>query len=347
MVLDVPTSRLTGRVLLNGQPVTSSGICDETGSAVTIQLSGERGSFLLVEARCPDFNFDALVLRDRYRVLLGDASLFDRYRYRGTNLPGQLWSAPGSIDATSPEAYADFDVRTATVSGTLTINGADPSPEDCARGGWLRLATGDRAAFELPVRCENGRLRFDGEVYEGEHRARVSGAQIPWVWGSGHHGWSSFPLELSERLWVPAESPLVIDVPLAVVRGEVLENGRSPGARPCPGATPTVAAWVVLQDVNGWNVFQLPILCGDPSLRFEGAVQRGEYRVSVKKTEYPIGTWPEADWQAPGTLTVDGDQELRVDVQLVDTSVRVRLDGRPLRARCSGVSAEVGALFFG
>ncbi|MCC6332800.1 MAG: hypothetical protein IT380_02285, partial [Myxococcales bacterium] len=95
--------------------------------------------------------------------------------------PGYSCDALGACRGGSP-VNLSFDVRTFTVSGSVTLNGAPPSGTgstgSCSTSprGWVELSDAARGySFSLPIACMGTPAPFTGLVYPGTYRVKVRG----------------------------------------------------------------------------------------------------------------------------------------------------------------------------
>jgi hypothetical protein len=185
LVIDVTTSLFSGTVTLNGaNPVSNSSTCAVTATDTT---SG-RGFVLLLETT------QGYVVSTNLQGCTNTTATFSTALYPGTykvTVIGQASDIPSVPDLANSAMVVNaaganlaFDVKTSPVSGTVTLNGANPVSNSSSCGMAPGDARGDVVFTETtlgyrftPVLlgCTNTTATFSAAVYPGTYQVAVGG----------------------------------------------------------------------------------------------------------------------------------------------------------------------------
>jgi hypothetical protein len=235
LAVDVKMSPVSGIVTLNGaNPVSNSSSCAVTAT----DTSFERGQVTLTETTtgasfttnlqgCTNATatFSVAVYPGTYDVtVVGDSS----------DLPSAPYTANGALLVNGAVPNLVFDVKTNLVSGTVTLNGANPvsnstncpvtSPNNSfgfQRGAVLLTDTTTGASFAATLQgCTNTTATFSTAVYPGTYKVIVTGLD------------SNLPVQSytanSALVVNGAVANLALDVKTSPISGTVTFNGASP-----------------------------------------------------------------------------------------------------------------------
>lgn len=276
LAYDLLTHRVSGTVTLDGASPTQNATCragitrGAVGFAST--TSSERiGLRIACDAANPGspFSFSGEVYPGTYAIEVtgGDS-----------NLPRMTYRLPGTITIDGPREGLAVDVRTATVAGTVTLDGAPPPA--CTGATWGKLTFESQQPYynesvvvPCPAAAPPGTpFAFEILLFPGDYTvfAQINGAAGLFVGGDRLH----------------------VDAPLTGVRldgttrqhavsGTVTMNGVIPESE-C--VAPAERAVVELADLDSGVTVDLPVPCAAPGspFTFAGTAPPGTYRVGVR-----------------------------------------------------------------
>jgi len=203
--VDIPTTKVSGTVTVNGGAITNT-----NGGEGTVSLVNAAGDSAILANTAPTGSYSALVVPgtyDLYYTNTVSGSLLP------TNTAAKIQS--GIVVGTSPLSL-NIDVPVQTVSAAITINGA--AVTGAAKGQWflaLKNAAGDRAEL----------LTYASST--GAYSARVVPGTYDLYWtcnGSDLPGNTAAKIKSGIVVGTSALS-LSVDVPSATISGAVTVNG--------------------------------------------------------------------------------------------------------------------------
>jgi hypothetical protein len=179
---DVPLSRVSGTITLNGvRPLAGTACATQRSpaSAQVIFIDAANNRWSQANTLCDDatFSFSGNVIAGTYQVLVANSG-----GATGSNLPSQPYVAMGSMDASSDVSGLKLDVQTVPVVGHVMLEGALPAlgvgcqtqpTAPASTVTFLERNLGYR--FDLTTLCTDFTFRFDDFVYPGTYRVMVQG----------------------------------------------------------------------------------------------------------------------------------------------------------------------------
>lgn len=314
LAIDVPTVRVSGRVLVNGAaPARQSAAAPLTTLDVSLTDTVQpmqRSSFSIdcSDALTPCTGaFTEPVFRGRALASVGGLNV--------ATMPGVPASSPGlPLDATVPRPGVVLDVPTTSLQGTVTVNGMAPTISSQAADGGVgfgvrlsRPESGEQLAFASPcpspVPQASCPITFGAPAFQGTTLTAEASAQ----------GFNELPFVLLGRpVWplgrvFPAEGAITIgaapvsvtlDVKTARLRGTVTVNGATPQrmgtASPALLQLTNRATGAVLTIGLSCAAMPAPPAC---ALSFDTLVPRGVYEVAlVPQTLTDVAGGPFIRW---------------------------------------------------
>jgi hypothetical protein len=318
LTFDVATPSVGGTVTMDGAIPTAACVNDRRG-----MLSFENritGYTSEVPIPCGDAGsplaFRQKLYAGEYRVTFRSTP--------GSSLPSPPYTLDSGLQIQASVDNLQFDVPTQMASGTVTLAGAAPT-SDCATSGnadraTVLLSSYSLGSFELPVPCNGGAspVAFSGRVYRGYYRATIRGgaSSIP-----------SQPYEVPAEISVPSSAPIVLDIPLSTVAGEVTV-AKAPPTGPCGGVVTFRDSWARAE-------FKLPIVCsgGVPPFTFGGQIYSGSYQAWVNGL--PGSNLPLTPRQVEGINSMSDMAHLKLDVSDYAVSGKVTLNGVDPTSECT------------
>ncbi|MGZ3406099.1 MAG: hypothetical protein ACXVAN_06610 [Polyangia bacterium] len=277
--IDVKTVQVAGTVTLNGAAPTTLPSCNPSPSTskASVRLTDvARGySFdLPVPCSASTFSWSGVVFPGSYRVsVIGDSNY--------SSLPAQSFVANAQLDIAADAQGVALDVKTASVGGTVTLNGAAPTTSAaCSANPTAAKATvhlvdsvnGYR--FDLDVPCSSATFAWGGVVFPGTYAVTVD----------GDASYSNVPPSAfiaNPALAVSGTAAnQALDIKTAHVAGNITLNGALPTST-CPSGSTYSKAAVHLTDAKHGYRFDFPVLCSQTDYAWTGAVYPGTYVVSV------------------------------------------------------------------
>ncbi len=333
LALDVKASLASGTVTLNGaNPVSNSGNCTATGTSyargtVTLREKTQGYSFSTSLQGCGNAaaTFSTAVYPGTYEVRVNGAY---------SDLPGETYVAGSPLVVDAAGGNLAIDVKTSLVSGTVTLNGANPvsNSSTCVvtagdttdPRGWVTLSDATTgSSFPVILQgCGTTSATFSVTVLQGTYQVRVNG---------GSSNLPSAPYPASSALVVNGPiANLAFDLKTSPVSGSVTLNGANPvsNSTNCAvTATDTTARGTVTLKETTTSVSFTTILqgCTDTAATFSTAVYPGTYKVTVSGFSSDI---PRAAYVASSALVVNGAvANLAFDLKTSPVSGAVTLNG--------------------
>lgn len=324
--LDVKTASVGGTVTLNGAAPMTLAACtgNDTAAKATVHLSDATDGYqfdLDVPCSAADFAWGGVVYPGKYVVSVAGSRSF-------TDLPEAPFVANAALTIGGNTANQVLAVKTVTVSGTVTLNGAAPTASCPAADPAYTKATVHLAdvkqgyAFDLPVPCSQTDFSWSGAVYPGTYAISVDGG----------NGYSDLPMTAYVAKSGVAISGNVagqaLDVRTVSIDGTVTLNGAAPTPTSyCSGSPTATQATVVLQDKTNGYSFTLLIPCSSTTLAWSGTVFPGTYSVSVVGQSY-YSSLPTSPYVAKDALAVNGATSgVALDIKTVTLSGAITLNG--------------------
>lgn len=336
LILDVKTVRVSGRITLNGATPTLGSSCTGNPSSTTATITftdAVRKNSFAVTTRCsdPTFSFAETVYPGTYEVKVSGSSTF-------TNLPFPPLVVSPALSVSANTSNLMFDVKTITVAGRLTLNGATPTRGTYCTGNpngqSATVSFGDTTRgiyFDLPIPCSDPTFSFSGSIYPGSYKVAFMNELSP--------GSSNIPLRgilAGPPLTVAANtSGLVLDIKTVNASGRITFNGAAPIRGASCAANPTNAtAAVYFTDKTTGNQLTLFSRCNDATFSFSGLLFPGTYEVRVGGGGAPVSNIPvaaaaNAFLAIPEQIITADVTNLILDVKAFSASGNVLLNGIP------------------
>lgn len=334
--LDVRTYRVSGSVTLNGAtPVSTCPSAVGNRTEVTF-IGGSKGMVVApipCDAGTPEFRFEATLLPGTYEVQVGNImELLRSSNY--SNLPAGVVEVLSAFVVDKDETGVVLNVTTATVSGTVTLNGAAPTGA-CNIGSTraeVNFVSEEGTYVSLPVTCFGPAFPadFSGQVPLGTYRVLVRdhATDIP--------DFGAFEARTGFVIGAPV-SNLVLDVKAHPVVGLLTRNGVAP-TETCIAAE--LVAQVSLRDPARGYAALVPMSCaaGTTNWYYSTTVFQGDYRLFVTGTAK--SNLPLLPYEAPGTLSVQAPvSNANIDVKTYAFSGVVTRNGVTPPVVCAGAYA--------
>ncbi len=325
VVLDVKTAAVDGTVTLNGAAPTTAAACSTNASAakaVVHLVDATDGYRFDLDVPCSSstFAWSGVVFPGTYVVSVAGNAAY-------SNLPTTAFVANPSLAVGGNVAGQLLAVKTVSVAGSITLNGAAPTTT-CTTGSTYSKAAvhltdakqGYR--FDLPVSCSQADFSWSGNVYPGTYAVTVDG-------GSGYSNLPRQAFVANSALAVQsAVTGQALDVQTVTVAGNVTLNGAAPAPTQYCTTYPTATqATVHLSDATRGYLFDIAIPCNATALAWSGTVFPGTYRVTVTGQQ-TYSTLPTAAFVAQDGLAVSANtSNVAVDVKTVNVAGTLTLDG--------------------
>jgi hypothetical protein len=334
LAVDVKTSLVSGTVTLNGaNPVSNSSTCAVTAGDtsdprgwVTLSDATTGSSFPVILQGCGTTaaTFSVTVLQGTYQVRVNGGS---------SNLPSAPYPASSALVVNGPLANLTFDEKTSPVSGTVTLNGANPisnstscvvtATDTTARGTVTLKETTTGVSFNTSLQgCTNTTATFSTVVYPGTYKVTVSGfySDIP------------RPAYVASSAVVvnAAVANLAFDVKTTPVSGAVTLNGANPVSNSSSCALTDAShrrgAVTLVETTQGYSFSaSLQGCTNTTAATFSTAVYPGTYEVTVSGDYSDL---PGLAYVASSALVVNGAvADLALDVKTSPVSGTVTLNG--------------------
>ncbi len=277
--IDVKTVNVAGTVTLNGAAPTTLPSCNPspaTSKASVHLVDAARGYQFDLPVPCSasTFSWSGVVFPGNYQVTVtGDSNY--------SSLPTQAFVANAALEVSADAQNVALDVKTASVGGTVTLNGAAPtttaactSNASAAKATVHLVDTTDGYRFDLDVPCSSSTFQWGGVVFPGTYVVTVDGdptySNVP-----------PSPFVANAALQVSGSaSNQALDIKTVQASGTVTLNGLVPTST-CPSSSTYSKAAVHLSDAKHGYRFDFPIPCTQTDYAWSGAVYPGTYVVTV------------------------------------------------------------------
>ncbi len=325
IAIDVKTVNVSGTVTLNGAAPSTLPSCNPSPSTAkaTVHLvdPGRGYSFdLPVPCSASTFTWSGVVFPGTYKVTVtGDSNY--------SSLPAQSFVAEAALDVKSDAQNVALDVKTASVGGTVTLDGAAPmTTAACSGNATAAKATvhlvdaSDGYRFDLDVPCSSSTFQWGGVVFPGSYVVSVDGDST----------YTNLPDTAFVANGALAVSGTVDNQVLAVktakVAGTVTLNGAAPTST-CPSGSTDSKAAVHLTDKKQGYRFDVPVPCSQTDFSWSARVYPGTYAVTVDGGS-GYSNLPDAAYVANASLAINADVSGQaLDVQTVTVGGTVTLNG--------------------
>ncbi|MDB4970025.1 MAG: hypothetical protein JWN44_5714 [Myxococcales bacterium] len=278
--LDLKTVTVGGTITLNGTAPAATTFCTSNPSATqaTVTLTDATNGYLFnVNVPCSSTTlaWTGTVFPGTYNVTVHGQPSY-------STLPNDSFLAKDGFAVSANAANVALDVKTATVAGSITLNGTAPtSTPSCGSNPSQIKATVHLTnaklgySFDLPVQCSSSSFAFSGEVFPATYVVRVSGGSYSNV--------PAEPFQANGALAVSSNvSGQALDVKTTSVGGTLTLNGAAPSTTTSCNPNPTASkAHVNFYDATSGYAFNVPVACSSASFAWSGVVYPGTYRISV------------------------------------------------------------------
>ncbi|HEX9103376.1 MAG TPA: hypothetical protein VF997_14290 [Polyangia bacterium] len=324
--IDVKTVNVSGSVTLNGAAPSTLPACNANPASTKANvhlIDSARGYQFDLPVPCSasTFSWSGVVFPGAYKVTVtGDSNY--------SSLPSQAFVANAALNVTADAQNVALDVKTASVGGTVTLNGAAPTTTAACTGNagaakaTVHLVDGaDGYRFDLDVPCSSATFQWGGAVFPGTYAVTVDG-------DPSYSNVPSTPFVANAALAVSGTvGNQALDIKTAHAAGTVTLNGAAPTAS-CPSAsTGYTKATVHLTDKKDGYRFDLPITCAQTDFAWTGAVYPGTYAVTVDGGS-GYSNLPHAAYVANSALAIASDVSGQaLDVQTFTVGGTVTLNG--------------------
>ena len=230
LILDVKTVTVAGTVTLNGAAPTSTCM---TSSPATVQFQEiNQGYTLSIAVPCtPTFAFSGTLYPGNYKVtVLGNSN---------SNLPqGTAFVANPALELAVDKTGVVFDVKTVSIDGKVTLNGAPPSSSCSTSSPATVLLHEITQGYNLTIAVPcTPSFAWSGNIYPGTYKVSVAGNS-----NSNLPQGTAFVVNAAMVL-LANQSALNLDVKTVTIDGKVTLNGAAPTST-CMTSSP---ASIVLQ----------------------------------------------------------------------------------------------------
>ncbi|MCU1280068.1 MAG: hypothetical protein JWM53_3614, partial [bacterium] len=299
--LDIKTAHVAGTVTLNGLMPTSTCPSGSTYSKAAVHLSDAKHGYrfdFAVPCSQSDYAWTGAVYPGSYVVTVDGGSGY-------SNLPSEAFVANPSLAVANDVSGQALDVKTFTVGGTVTLNGAAPTPTQYCTSyptstqATVRLADATKGySFSFSVPCSSTTLAWTGTVFPGNYTVTVAGAP----------SYSTLPDQAfvaKDGLAVTGNSAgNALDVKTATVAGTITLNAAAPTSDPaCSGSPTSTKAMVRLTNAKLGYAFDFTVPCSSSTFAWSGEVFPGTYAVSVAGGQ-GYSNLPDQSFVANGALAV-------------------------------------------
>jgi hypothetical protein len=333
VALDVKTAAVAGTITLNGvAPTSNSTTCSGNpgASVATVHFADATDGYtfdLDVPCSATDYSWGGSIFPGTYVVTVAGKSGI-------TNLPAAAYTFNKALKVTGALSNQVIAVTTKNVSGTITLNGAMPTPSpSCTNTSPYNKAVvhfydkTNNYQFDLPLPCMATDFSWSGAVYPGNYTIAVAGIGT----------YSNLPTQPFVGVTSLAVNGDVTGQTLAVhtqsVSGTVTINGAAPTLTTfCTqtGNGSYTQAVVTLNDKSNNYKFALNVPCSATTLAWSGTVYPGNYDVSVNGQGATYSTLPMQPYVAKHGLSVTGDVTgTALDVKTVNDAGTITLDSAP------------------
>ena len=280
IAIDVKTVNVSGTVTLNGAAATTLPSCNssQASAKATVHLVDSARGYqfdLPVPCSAANFAWTGVVFPGTYKVIVSGDSNY-------SSLPSQGFVANAELDVSADQQNVALDVKTASVGGTVTLNGAMPATTAACTGNASAakatvhlVDSTDGYLFDLDVPCSSSTFAWGGTVFPGTYAVVVEGDPT----------YSSVPsasYTANGALIVSGNvANQALDIKTVHVAGSVTMNGAAPTTTCTTGTETYSKAAVHLADAKHGYHFDFPILCTASDFSWSGSIYPGTYAVSV------------------------------------------------------------------
>ena len=268
--------------------------------------------------------------------------------------PSGYTCKPTGVCAGGSPTGLNLDVKTVTVSGKVTLNGATPSiGASCAGNPNINTSVIEftektsKYVFYLGTYCKDNTYSYSGSVYPGTYSVRVNNPN-----GSGV---GNIPMASSNSISFVANNALALtanatgvdlNVNTVSVSGKVTLNGATPtiGVN-CAGNPNLNTAVIELTEKTAGYVFYLGTYCKDNTYSYSGSVYPGTYSVRVNNpngsgiSNIPTASSNSISFVANNALPLTANTAgVNLNVNTVSISGKVTLNGATptIGVNCAG-----------
>jgi hypothetical protein len=323
--VDVKTVNVSGTITLNGAAPTTLPSCNPSPatSKATVHLVDSARGYqfdLPVPCSAATFAWSGVVFPGSYKMIVSGDSNF-------SSLPSQGFVANAALDVSADANNLALDVKTASVGGNVTLNGAAPTTaaactgNDSAAKATVHLVDAtDGYLFDLDVPCSSSAFAWGGVVFPGTYVVSVE----------GDASYSNVPASsfvANAALGVSGNvANQALDVKTVTAAGTVTLNGVMPTST-CPSSTTYTKAVVHLTDAKSGYQFDFPITCAQTDYAWSGDVFPGTYALTVDGGD-GYSNLPRTPFVGNAALAVDHDVSGQaINVQTFTVGGTVTLNG--------------------
>ena len=322
--LDIKTAQVAGTVTLNGAVPTSSCPTGSSASKAAVHLSDAKQGYrfdFAIPCSQADYGWSGAVYPGTYAVTVDDGSGY-------SNLPHATYVANPALAVGGAVSGQALDVKTVTVAGTVTLNGAAPTPTSfCTSSPTSTQATVALSdaksgyAFSFSVPCSSTTLAWSGTIFPGTYRVTVAGSpSYSTLPGAAFVARDSFAVAANA-------AAIALDVATASIAGTITLNGAAPTTSPgCSGNPTQSKATVHLANSKLGYSFDFDVPCSSSTFAWSGQLFPATYAVSVAGGSY--SNLPSQAFVANGALAVTGGVGTQaLDVKTVSVGGSLTLNG--------------------
>ncbi len=275
--LDIKTFTVSGAVTVNGAALMNVGSECTTyptmTKAVVHFLDLARGYRVEHEIPCNTAGgtFSVALFPGTYEVSVEGKSTY-------TNLPNARTVIVPSLAVSAAVSNQTLDAKVVSVSGTVTLNGAQPMTKNNCTGSSTKATVifRDEAKFtdiRVNVPCTAAPFAFDAKLFPGTYSVRVDGDTY-------YSNLPGTPVLVADGFTVTtAMAGQAFDVKLVSVAGKVTHNGALPmNGSFCQAGYTRVMVQFVDAKKETWSV---PVLCEAADYAFTGSIPVGTYEVRI------------------------------------------------------------------
>lgn len=342
LALDVKTYTFAGAITLNGKVPTELAACtsapDATVATVTLTDRGDTIE-LPIACKTKTFAFSGMVYPGTYEVSVSaDAT--------HSNLPAMTTTVLPALTVSGNISGQAIDIKTAVVSGTITLSGATPTTgPECATNPTATKALvildahTPGAIYSVLVPCSATDYAWSATVAPGTYDVSISGdgptrSNLP----------TTTMVALRGLVVSGAASGIVLPITPLTVSGTVTLDGKTPIDGPdCFDPKVSKAAVFLFDSVTQRSmIFGVP--CGSASYAWSGVAYPGSFRVTLVGSGPTFSNIPSlAQVQIEPALMVTGNLDNHVVAgRTAHLSGTITIDGKPpVVTACTDVKATV------
>ncbi len=341
--IDVKTVNVSGTITLNGAAPTTLPSCNPspaTAKATVHLVDSARGYQFDLPVPCSTatFAWSGVVFPGSYKMIVTGDSNF-------SSLPSQGFVANAELDVSGDANNLALDVKTASIGGNVTLNGAMPTTAAACTGNDSAAKTTvhlvdatDGYMFDLDVPCSSSTFAWGGVIFPGTYVVSVQGdatySNVPA---------SSFVANTALSVAGSAANQ-ALDVKTVTAAGSVTLNGVMPTST-CPSSTTYSKATVHLTDAKNGYQFDFPITCAQADFSWSGAVYPSTYVVTVDGGD-GYSNLPDTAYVANSALAVSSNvsgQALNVQTFTVGGTVTLNGAAPALTTYCTSTPSATQA----